>query len=247
MRYFLQLSYDGTDYRGWQRQDGVVSVQETLEAAMQKVLKVPINIIGCGRTDAGVHASNYGAHFEAEVDMTPRLLTHLNYALPESIAVHNYQVAEAQWHARFSATERKYIYQLHTSKNPFLDRFSTLFPCEPKDLDWESMEAALKVLLRYEEYRSLCKSPDRHKTTNCTIISVALVGAGRDQFSFHISANRFLRGMIRILVAQLLDVGLGKESAEGFEQRLAQNERPPYFRLAPPQGLSLVEVKYPFL
>lgn len=247
MRYFLQLSYDGTDYRGWQRQDGVVSVQETLENAMEKVLKVPINIIGCGRTDAGVHASNYGAHFEADVSMTPRLLTHLNYALPESIAVHKCLEAEAQWHARFSATERKYIYQLHTSKNPFLGRFSTLFPCEPKDLDWVNMEAALKALLRYEEYRSLCKAPDRHKTTHCNITAVSLEGAGTEQFAFHISANRFLRGMIRILVAQLLDIGLGKESAAAFEYRLSRSERPQYFRLAPPQGLSLVEIKYPFL
>jgi tRNA pseudouridine38-40 synthase len=247
MRYFLQLSYDGTDYRGWQRQDGIVSVQETLEDAMHKVLKVPINIIGCGRTDAGVHASNYAAHFDADIMLTPRLLTHLNFALPDSIAVHKYSEAEAQWHARFSATERKYIYHLHTNKNPFLDRFSTLFPCNPQDLDWESMKTALRVLLNYEEYRSLCKAPDRHKTTNCTFASVALVGAGTDQFSFHISANRFLRGMIRILVAQLLDVGLGKESAAGFEQRLAQSERPQYFRLAPPQGLQLVEIKYPFL
>ena len=245
MRYFLQLSYDGTDYRGWQRQDGVVSVQETLEDAMRKVLKIPINIIGCGRTDAGVHASNYIAHFDGDISMTPRLLTNLNYALPESIAVHQYMEAEASWHARFSATERKYIYRIHTNKNPFLSRFSTCFSCDPKDLDWKSMEAALEVLLRYEEFKSLCKAPDRHKTTNCTITSVALHGTGTDQFSFHISANRFLRGLIRIIVAQLLDVGVGKESVADFESRLARSERPRYFKLAPPEGLSLVEIKYP--
>lgn len=247
MRYFLRLSYDGTDFRGWQRQDGVISVQQTLEEALQKVLKEPITLVGCGRTDAGVHANNYYAHLEINTELTVRLLRNLNYALPESIAVHEYLEAAPNWHARFAAYERKYIYRLHTSKDPFLARFSTYFSGDPTALDWSAMEAVTAVIAGTTEFRSLCKAPDRHKTTNCQVSSVKLLRPGSDRFEFHLSANRFLRGMIRIIVAQLLDVGQGKLSVDTFEQRLVAQERVPYFHLAPPQGLCLAAIRYPFI
>lgn len=247
MRHFLKLSYDGTNFRGWQRQEKVRSVQETLESALEKVIKEPISLIGCGRTDAGVHASNYFAHVDTEKAFTDQLLANLNYALPESIAVHQYWVAEKGWHARFSATERTYVYQLHSGKNPFLARFSTYLPYEATALDWQAMQQAVAVLLKYEDFRSLCKAPDRHNHTRCNILSAELIKSTANQFSFQFTSNRFLRGMIRIIVAQLLEVGLGKESVAAFEQRLVQQERPSYFHLAPPQGLSLVKINYPFL
>lgn len=247
MRHFLRLSYDGTNYRGWQRQKGVRSVQETLERAMTKVIKEPINVIGCGRTDAGVHASDYFAHINTKTALSDQLIRNLNYTLPDSIAVHQYWLAGKGWHARFSATGRTYIYQLHGGKNPFLTRFSTYLPYDTADLDWLAIEKALALLLEQEDFRCLCKAPDRHNHTRCNMSEASLLKTSTNQFSFRFTSNRFLRGMIRIIVAQLLDIGLGKDNIAAFEERLDQQKRPAYFHLAPPQGLSLVKIEYPFI
>lgn len=247
MRYFLKLSYDGTDFHGWQRQPKARSVQSALELSLLKVLKKEIGVIGCGRTDAGVHASVYYLHIDLEEEVPPLFLFKLNHSLPDSIVVHECILAEGNWHARFSAYERAYDYFLHTDKTPFHRRFSTYFPCDPDQLNWSDMEKAADLLTQFKSFGGLCKSPDRHDSLICQINYAGFTReAGASHFKFQIRSNRFLRGMVRLIVAQLLDIGEGKTTLNAFHERLKSEERAAYFRCAPPQGLFLSAVSYPF-
>lgn len=244
MRYLLHLAYDGTHFHGWQRQPQVVSVQSTLEDSLTHLLKTPITVVGCGRTDAGVHASDYYAHFEYPAALPKDLRRKLNLALPNSIVVNECKAVTPRWHARFSAQERSYIYYGNFSKSPFNQHFSTYFP-HKNIIDWPAMKEAAALLPHYRDFRAYCKVPDRHDSTLCTITAAHFVRNTVDQFEFHISANRFLRGMVRLLVAELMEVGTGKRTVANVQHCLTTGERPPYFKQAPPQGLQLASIYYP--
>lgn len=245
MRYFFHIGYKGTEYRGWQRQNNVTSVQEVLEDKLSNLLKEKVICIGCGRTDAGVHSSQYFFHINTDKIWTDNLLFPLNKILPYDISVYNVFEVDPSNHAQTSAKERTYNYFIHTKKNPFLNEISSLYSIKP---DVTKMAQAASLLLKYTDFRSICKSPDSHNHTRCTIYSIQFfTDASKTNFRLQITANRFLRGMIRILVHELIEVGTGKKSIDQFEEMI-QNKIPSQFlNLAYPQGLYLSQVKYPFI
>lgn len=245
--YFLSLTYDGTAYRGWQRQPGhVITVQQSLEETLSEIHGREIVLGGCGRTDAGVHATQFYAYLRTEKALGDNYLFIVNKRLPEGIALSAVIPVSDRAQARYDATERTYDYYFHGSPDAFLDRYSSL-------LDLTSFAPAvsgqtLPLLLRYEDYRAFCKTPDRHNTTIVRFREATLYrNAVGDRYRLRFVANRFLRGMIRLLVNDLVMVGKGQLSAADFENMLKTGERKPHFRLAPPEGLFLTGVRYPYI
>jgi tRNA pseudouridine38-40 synthase len=246
LRYFFHIAYHGYRYRGWQRQDGVSSVQEVIEDALGRVLKEPTTVYGCGRTDARVSASQYFFHIDTLQQWDYDLVFRLNKVLPHDIAVFEIIPAENEEHARYSVSQRTYDYFIHTYKDPFLAEMSSMYLLE--DLDFESMKAAVALLPKYDDYRAFCKSPDKHNHTKCMVSHAQLFrDAGGDRFRFQISANRFLKCMIRMLMGKILDIGKEESTVEEFEHCLRTQESPAYLLPAHPQGLYLSKVSYPFL
>ena len=246
-RYFFHIAYSGTHYRGWQRQPNVRSVQEVIECKLAEALKLPaITIVGCGRTDAGVHASQFFFHTDLAETWTGDLVYILNKILPNDIAIFDIITMEGKPHARFDATERVYDYFIHTQKDPFLSNNSSLY--QEQKLDLAKMKMAVDFLGKYGDYRAFCKKPDGHNTTICKVRSAQLFLADNGRkLRFRIASNRFLRGQIRIIVQKLLDIGSGKFTVAEFEQCLATKERPQLIKPAPPQGLFLSKLVFPFL
>jgi tRNA pseudouridine38-40 synthase len=246
MRYFIHIGYHGTKYSGWQKHPGVLNVQEVLETALSGLLKNPITIVGCGRTDAQVHASQFFFHMDVEKEWKFDLFFRLNKILPDDIAVFDIIPMEGLPHARFDAIQRSYDYFIHTYKDPFLSEFSSLYL--ERDLDLDKMKAAVALLPLYNDYRGFCKSPDRNDHTICNVTSAALfTNQNGDRLRFQISANRFLSKMIRIIVGRLLEIGKGKMSVDEFESYLISKETPAIIIPAYPQGLYLSKVTYPYL
>ncbi len=246
MRYFLHIGYNGINYHGWQLQRDAVSVREVLEASMRKVLKADVNCIGCGRTDSQVHASQYFLHFDVEREWDFDLLFRLNKSLPRDIAVFDVIPVENNAHARFDAVLRSYDYFIHTYKDPFLNERSSFYM--ERNLRLDKMKAAAALMTKYTDFRALCLKPDKHKSTICNVTSATLfTDKNVDRLRFHISSNRFLRGMIRLTIAKLLDIGTGVLSVEEFESYLMTKQTPKIMKPACPQGLYLSKVIYPFL
>ncbi len=244
MRYFFHISYIGTRYHGWQRQPNVPSVQETIEECLEQVLHRKTIIIGCGRTDAGVHARQYFFHLDSKEELPQDTLFKCNKTLPQDIVIHEIFLATDRPHAQWAATERTYDYFIHTRKDPLLGHLSTLYELEK--LDRLAMQSAVNVLKNYTDFRALCKSPDRHKDTICHVFDAQLWFSPQDEYiRFQIRASRFLKAMIRIIVAQLIDIGQGRQSVADFEERLAQGQAGSNLNQAYPQGLYLSKVSYP--
>lgn len=246
MRYFLHISYNGFNYRGWQKQTGVSSIQETLELALLHILKAPISLVGCGRTDAQVHATQFFAHFDLDFHWEFDLTYRMNQLLPNQIVVHDIITVVGEPHARFDVSERTYDYFIHTEKNPFLNETSYYFPFQ--NLDFEKMKLAVALLLKYQDFQAFCKTPDHNQTTICKITAAHLfLSKDSKQLQFKITANRFLRGMIRVIVQKLLEIGKGELSVKEFENILIENKPPNIKAIAAPYGLYLSKVNYPFL
>lgn len=225
---------------------GVISVQEVIEKNLSQVFKKPVFVIGCGRTDAQVHASQYFLHFQLEDDWDFDLVFRLNKMLPPDISVFDVIPVESKHHARFGATKRTYDYFIHTYKDPFLRNISTLYT-EFK-LDVREMAKAVALLTSYEDYHAFCKTPNAHSSTLCLISNAELFSnESEDRIRFQITSNRFLRGMIRIIVGKLLLIGSGKMTVAEFEEFLISKITPSEFDVAHPQGLFLSEIQYPFL
>lgn len=224
-----------------------MGVQEVIEAVLEKVVKAPVNINGCGRTDAQVHASQYVFHADlAEAGYGFDLKSRLNRALPPDIAVFAILPVSAKAHARFDATQRTYDYFIHTQKDPFLAGSSALYP--DLHLDVTSMKAAVDLLPQFDDYYAFCKSPASFEHTICRVTAAHLwVDKCGERLRFQITANRFLTGMVRILVGRLLEIGTGKMSVETFEQHLRTKQRPRIIKSAHPQGLYLSKIVYPYL
>ena len=246
MRYFVHIGYHGTHYSGWQIHPGVLTVQQVLQEALSQVLKIPVAINGCGRTDAHVHASQFFFHVDVEKEWKFDLLFRLNKLLPNDIAVFDIIPMDGLPHARFDAVARTYDYFIHTYKDPFLSNYSAFYPY--KNLDLAKMQAAAALLPLYNDYRGFCKSPDRNDHTICNITAAALYqSANGDKLHFQISANRFLSKMVRIIVGRLLEIGRGILSVEEFEHYLVNKETPAIITPAYPQGLYLSKITYPYL
>ncbi len=240
------MAYNGSRYRGWQRQPKVISVQEVLEQTLTKMCKQPITCFGCGRTDAEVHASQYFCHIEVEQEWDFDPVFRLNKMLPHDIVVFEIIEAEAGAHARYDANQRTYHYFIHGDKDPFLQSLSAYY--ELQYLDMERMKAACQLLLEYEDFRSLCKTPDKHNHTLCDLRKVDLwVSENKERLCFRFTANRFLKGMIRLMVGRLLEVGKTKISVEDFAKIIEKKEPEPLQKSAYPQGLYLAKVEYPYL
>ena len=247
MRYFLHFAYHGYYFRGWQQQPGKVrTVQGVMEASMQRILKHPVSLVGCGRTDAMVHASQYFAHFDTPEPLPPAFLFILNKNLPDTISIFAVIPVHARAHARYDAADRQYDYLLHTEKQAFLGQLSALY--QDKPLNVERMRAAANSLPLYKDFRAYCLTPDRHNTTISHIRAVRIFSnPDGTRLRLQFSANRFLRGMIRIIVYRLLEVGWGKITLAEFEQPLRDFQPPRPLRSAHPEGLYLSKVTYPYI
>lgn len=240
-RYFIELSYKGTAYCGWQRQPSSPSVQQTIEESLSKLFRRPIAIMGAGRTDTGVHASFYIAHFEAEdIDTSAQKLYHLNCILPHDIAISAMYEVDPDMHARFNAHYREYKYYIQQTKNPFNIELAWLLTTP---LDIHAMQRGADLLLEYEDFTSLCRLHSDNKTNICHITKAQWSQQG-DQLIFTVGADRFLRGMVRAIVGTLVDVGRGKRSVEDFRTILDLRNRSAASAAAPAQGLFLTDVKY---
>ena len=242
----MHLAYSGLNYRGWQRQANAVSVQEVIEDGLLKIFKIPVTCMGCGRTDAMVHASQYFAQVNIPLDWDFDLRFRLNKILPEDISILDV-IPVGEWcNVRMDATQRTYDYFIHSVKDPFLHGKSSYYPFE--SLDLESVKKATGLLLVYNDFKSFCICPDNHNTTICNVSSATwFVDKTGNRLRFQISANRFIRGMIRILVSKLLQVGEGKLSVDQFEEMFVTERMSSPFFLAYPQGLYLSRVTYPYI
>lgn len=245
-RYFVHLSYVGEAYRGFQVQKEGKTVQGTLTENFSKLLKEPVTIWGCGRTDALVHASQYYIHFETQKELDPKTIFRLNKILPDDISIYSIHEVSQKQHVRYHAFLRRYHYFLHTEKTSVLANRSALY--NQDTLDFKQMALAIALLKGYEDFRGFCKTPDRYPSTSCKIHEVqAYVNQDLTQFCFEIAANRFLRGMIRNIMAKVILVGRGKMSLREFESYLI-NPDPKILPIpAKPEGLYLSEIRYPFV
>jgi len=246
LRYFFHIGYNGTNYKGWQRHPYGIGVQEVIEDCLSRILKIPVAIVGCGRTDAGVHASQFFFHLDVAQPWEFDMLFRINKVLPDDIAVFDIIPMEGLPHARFDANQRNYDYFIHTYKDPFLSNVSALYLL--KDLNLDAMQAAAALLPLYNDFRNLCITPTEHDSTICHVTEARwLADKNGDRLRFHISANRYLSRMIRIIVGQLLKVGTGTLSITEFESYLALEKAPKHLTPAYPQGLYLSKVTYPYL
>ncbi|MBK7426222.1 MAG: tRNA pseudouridine synthase A [Saprospiraceae bacterium] len=246
MRFFIHLAYDGRQYHGWQRQISAISVQETIENLLSEVLKKKVFVTGCGRTDAFVHASQYFMHVDMNEDLGFDLKFRFNKRLPMDIAIFDIVPVAENAHTRFDAVERTYNYFIHTYKEPFLHGLSALY--EFPDMDLQKMSQAVALLPQYDDYYGLCKTPLRQNLTICKVSSATLFRNEKgNRIRFQIKSNRFLSGMIRIIMGQLLQIGQGNLSVEYFEYQLKNRITPNPLVPAYPQGLYLTKVIYPYL
>lgn len=243
MRWQIHLRYLGTHYSGWQRQPDAHTVQQTLEEAFSLILRQPIEIVGCGRTDAGVHAREYVAHTEVtEVDLTDKIMYQINAVLPDDISIHRMREAASSFHARFDAVERAYRYYMHYQKDPFLHGISYYFPNQIKP-DPDKLQAAAALLKAFDAFQPFCKTGSDADHFRCHIMESA--------WSFHddgavymIKANRFLRGMVRLVVGACLNVALDKMTLDELRESLENQTPLPQPWSVPAEGLFLEEIVY---
>jgi tRNA pseudouridine38-40 synthase len=243
MRYFIEFSYKGTAYNGWQKQNNALGVQQVLEEAMQKILRAPIEITGSSRTDTGVHAEQQFAHFDTvnPIQDLQKAVHSLNGLIPYDIAVQRLIPVAEDLNSRFAATYRRYEYRMVHAKNPFLVNLSYL---NRSELNVEKMNEAAAFLLIHKDFESFSKIHTSVNNFRCTITEARWFE--RDgMLIFSVKANRFLRGMVRALVGTLLQVGIGKISVDDFEKIILAKSRKQAGPQAPAEGLFLVEVGYP--
>ena len=242
MRYFITFSYDGTAYHGWQIQPHSVSVQEEIQKALSTLLRRPMEVVGAGRTDTGVHARKMFAHFDSEYELEcSQLVYKLNKLLPRDIAVQQVERVDDDMHARFSAKSRTYHYYVHLDKNPFLRSYSWQVYGNP---DFELMNRAAAVLMEYMDFTSFSKVNTDTKTNDCTITEAHWDRVGEGQWRFTITANRFLRNMVRAIVGTLMEVGRGRMTIEQLRQVIEAKDRCRAGDSVPGNALFLVDVKY---
>lgn len=242
MRYFITLSYDGTRYHGWQVQPNGISVQGELQRGLSMLLREDIQVTGAGRTDAGVHASMMVAHFDTDREVDCRQLAYkLNRLLPHDIAISKVESVRDDLHARFSATRRTYHYFIHTRKDPFLRHYS----CELHyPLDFTLMNEAASLLLAYDDFGAFCKSHADVKTTFCRVSKAEWTEMSSGQWRFEITANRFLRNMVRAVVGTLIEVGRGRMTVDDFRNVIEGKRRTEAGESMPANALFLVDIRY---
>ncbi len=240
-RYFMYLAYNGTNYCGWQIQPNGLSIQEVIEKSLATLLRISTPIVGAGRTDAGVHARQMMAHFEAEVPDIALLTNKLNRILPNDIVIYKIVRVKEDAHARFDATSRLYRYYLTTQKDPFM------YPYKYKvhgNIDVEMMNKCSQVLFEYIDFTSFSKLHTDVKTNDCKITCAQWKQEGQD-YIFTIQANRFLRNMVRAIVGTLLEAGRGKLDEAGMRRIIEAKDRNVAGFSVPGNALFLEEIDYP--
>ena len=242
MRYFIWFGYDGTHYHGWQIQPNGVTVQSELERCLSLLMREKVSVTGAGRTDAGVHARRMAAHFDTVQELDGALLVKkLNGLLHEDIAVYSIERVAEDLHARFSATSRTYHYYIHTHKSPFLNQYSLEIHYQ---LDYALMNEAGRVLTEYEDFGAFCKAGSDVKTTLCKVTQAQWIQTSPTEWYFEITANRFLRNMVRAVVGTLVEVGRRRMSLEEFRQVIEGKKRTQAGESMPAKALFLEEVRY---
>ena len=241
MRYFIELSYKGTNYHGWQIQPDASSVQEEITKALATILQEKILLVGAGRTDAGVHASQMFAHVDTVKKLTDDYVHKLNAILPNDIVIKSIKEVSDDTHARFDAVSRTYEYRILLGRDPFL--LETTWQLHQKNLQIEKMNEAANLLFEYEDFESFSKVKTDVNTFNCTIMKAVWTLEDK-HLIFHIKANRFLRNMVRAIVGTLLEVGLGKKTVEDFRKIIESKKRSEAGLSVPAKGLFLTEVCY---
>jgi len=242
VRYFLEIAYNGKNYHGWQNQPDAISVQEKLEEALSTLLRTKIETVGAGRTDAGVHAKQLFVHFDYDGSVaTDNLIFRLNSFLPKAIAIYDFFPVKADAHARFDALSRTYEYVLSIGKDPFTQDFSYQIQQQP---DVEAMQEAAEILLQYNDFQCFSKSKTDVKTYLCKIYNAYWIKKEK-QLIFTITADRFLRNMVRAVVGTLLDVGFHKIQSADMHRIIDGKSRTNAGKSVPANGLYLTKVTYP--
>ncbi len=241
-RYFLNISYDGTNYHGWQIQENANTVQTEVEKALSTILRTPTPVHGSGRTDTGVHAIEQVAHLDVNLNFPLEDLPFkLNGVLPDDIVINNARAVKPEAHARFDAIRRSYQYKIHQKRNPFKGGQSYFYS---RVVDVEKMNEATELLIGEQDFQSFSKVKTEVNNFICTIEKAEWISEN-DSLTFHVTANRFLRGMIRALVGTLLEVGIGRMTKDEFSEIIKGKDRRLAGRAVPPEGLYLSAVKYP--
>jgi tRNA pseudouridine38-40 synthase len=244
-RYFIRLAYNGRDFHGWQQQDNAPSVQGAITGALSMILSEKISLVGCGRTDTGVHAREFFAHFELPLQVSQSDLDHLafrlNRFLPASIVIFWIREVDPGLHARFSALSRTYRYYIHTFKDPFLEETSWYVH---DLLDHERMEEGCKMLLATSDFTSFSKLHSAAKTNICHLTEAAWTRDG-SRLVFTVTADRFLRNMVRAMVGTLVDLGKGKITIEDLKAIIEAKDRSDAGQSVPAHGLFLEKIIYP--
>ena len=242
MRYFIQLAYRGTNYSGWQIQPNATTVQETIEQAMSTILSQKIEITGCGRTDTGVHAKEYYAHFDYEQPFPKKFLQRINKFLPADIVFYDIKAMPENAHARFDAYHRAYEYHIVYDKNPF-EIGTAWYYYQARELDLEKMQQAAQLLMSFEEFAPFCKTGHQSNTVIC-YLKRSKWEVREDRLVFHIAANRFLRGMVRLIVGMCINIGTGKIEVKDLLQAMEHQTMLKKSYSAPPDGLYLCDIRY---
>jgi tRNA pseudouridine38-40 synthase len=243
-RYFIFISYKGSSYHGWQVQPNSITVQKILDNALSTVLEEAISTTGAGRTDTGVHAMVFCAHFESEKEHLgdkKDTVSGLNRFLPKDISVSRIVKVHPDAHARFSAISRTYLYHISKTKNPFREDSSWFIN---REIDLNAMNEACNLLMKHSDFTSFSRLHTDVKTNVCRIFS-AIWKESDDQLIFTIKADRFLRNMVRAIVGTMVDIGRGKLSLQDFESIILAKDRCRAGKSAPAKGLFLTEIEYP--
>jgi len=244
LRYFIELSYHGKNYHGWQIQPDVMSVQQKISEGISTILRENIEIVGAGRTDAGVHASQMYAHFDVSKPLADNFTYKLNAILPDDIVIYKTILVANDAHARFDAVSRSYEYKIWLGRNPFL--LETSWQLYYKNIDVNLMNQAAKILYEYEDFECFSKVKTDVNTFNCDVTNAEWIVQG-DALTFHITANRFLRNMVRAIVGTLLDVGLQKITIDDFRTIIESKNRSKAGVSVPAKGLFLTQVAYNYI
>ena len=239
-RYFIELTYKGTNYHGWQTQPNAITIQQTLEEVLSKKLQESIKLMGAGRTDTGVHAELYIAHFDTNKIITEKTVFSLNRMLPNDISIFKIYEVDENKHARFDAVSRTYEYRISTYKNPFYNEITAFIP---GNYNIDLLNNASNVLLKHIDFTSFSKLHTDVKTNNCKI-SEAFWREENGFIIFRITADRFLRNMVRAIVGTLLEVNSNKISINEFEEIILAKDRNKAGKSVNPEGLFLVDIKF---
>ncbi len=240
MRYFIDVSYSGKNYHGWQTQENAITIQEIIDNSLSTILKTEIKTLGSGRTDTGVHAISQVAHFDYDDNLLDNFLYRINSLLPSDISINSINGVKENISARFDAISREYIYKIHTKKSPFLNNYSFYYK---RDIDIELLNKACDIIKEFKDFQTFSKVKTDVNNYNCNI-SYAAVEKENNSYFFKVTSNRFLRGMVRAIMGTLFEINEDKIQLELLEDIIIKKDRKLAGPSVPAHGLYLNKVSY---